>query len=110
MAQQTSPDTRKSLEPVTSASAPTVSPQPDTITISRVNAGWPTAFSWTSQTIARGGVRQLNVAVTAPPGANPGDVDVATIRAAGSGGYAEVTLTTHVPYRAYLPSVTRGGS
>lgn len=83
---------------------------PDTITISRVNAGWPTAFSWTSQTIARGGVRQLNVAVTAPLGANPGDADVATIRAAGSGGYAEVTLTTRTPYRAYLPSVTRDGS
>ncbi|MGC8947469.1 MAG: S8 family serine peptidase, partial [Anaerolineae bacterium] len=80
----------------------------DTIVITRANTGWPTAFSWTSQTIAGGGWRELKVAVTVPADAGIGAEDVATIRASGSGGFAEVTLVTRtVVHRVYLPLVVR---
>jgi len=82
----------------------------DTITITRTNPGWPTAFSWTSQTIARGGWRGLKVYVTVPADVAIGAEDTAFIRASGSGGYAEVALTTHTPvYRVYLPLIVRSG-
>ncbi|MFN3762249.1 MAG: carboxypeptidase regulatory-like domain-containing protein, partial [Anaerolineae bacterium] len=80
----------------------------DTITITRTNSGWPTAFSWTSQTIARGGVREVKVAITVPITVSIGAVDTAVIRASGSGGAAEVALTTRTPvHRVYLPLVVR---
>jgi hypothetical protein len=59
-------------------------------------------------TIARGGWREVKVSVTVPADAGIGDEDKATIRAVGSGGPAEVVLTTRTPvYRAYLPLVVR---
>jgi len=79
----------------------------DTIAITRTNPGWPTAFSWTSQTIARGGWRELKVYVTVPPTATGGLTDTAVVRATGSGGYAEATLTTTALYQVYLPLVWR---
>ncbi|MBC7227429.1 MAG: DUF11 domain-containing protein [Thermoflexales bacterium] len=80
----------------------------DTITITRTDSGWPTAFSWTSQTIARGGWREVKVAVTVPDSPGIGAEDVATIRASGAGGAAEVVLTTRTPvHRVYLPLVLR---
>lgn len=80
----------------------------DTIAISRTNIGWPTAFSWTSQTIARGGRRELKVMVTVPMDASMGAEDNAIIRATGSGDSAEVTLRTRTPvYRVYLPLIMR---
>ncbi|MGC8781947.1 MAG: NEW3 domain-containing protein, partial [Anaerolineae bacterium] len=80
----------------------------DTITISRTNAGWPTALSWTSQTIARGGWREVQVAVTVPADARWDVADAAIIRATGRAGRREVTLTTRVPgWRTYLPLVLR---
>jgi len=80
----------------------------DTITVTRTNSGWPTVFSWTSQTIARGGWRELKVYVTVPAGPGVGAEDTAVIRASGSGGNAELTLTTRTPvYRVYLPLTVR---
>jgi uncharacterized repeat protein (TIGR01451 family) len=80
----------------------------DTITVTRADSGWPTVFSWTSQTIARGGWRELKVYVTVPEGPGVGAEDAAVIRASGSGRYAEVTLTTRTPvYRVYLPLTVR---
>ena len=82
----------------------------DTITVTRTNPGWPTAFSWTSQTIARGGWRELKVYVTVPEGPGVGAEDAAVIRASGSGGNAELTLTTRTPiYWVYLPLTVRSG-
>ena len=78
----------------------------DTITVARVGSGWPTAFSWTSKVIAAGGRRTLEVYVTLPAGAVAGHPDVAMIRATGSGGYAEVTLTTSaMNHYLYLPLI-----
>jgi len=80
----------------------------DTITVTRADSGWLTVFSWTSQTIARGGWRELKVYVTVPEGPGVGAEDAAVIRASGSGRYAEVTLTTRTPvYRVYLPLTVR---
>ncbi len=82
----------------------------DTITVTRTNTGWLTAFSWTSQTIARGGWRELKVYVTVPESPGIGDEDEAVIRASGSAGYAELALATRVPvYRLYLPLTMRSG-
>jgi uncharacterized repeat protein (TIGR01451 family) len=76
--------------------------------VDTINSGWPTAFSWTSQTIARGGWRELKVYVTVPAGPGVGAEDTAVIRASGSGGNAELTLTTRTPvYRVYLPLTVR---
>jgi len=81
----------------------------DTIAITRTNPGWPTALSWTSQTIARGGWRELKVYVTVPVTATGGLSDAAVVRATGSGGYAEATLTTTATgYTIYLPLVIKG--
>jgi len=81
----------------------------DTIAITRTNPGWPTAFSWTSKTIARGGWREVQVYVTVPPTATGGLSDAAVVRATGSGGYAESTLTTTATgYTLYLPLVIKG--
>lgn len=79
----------------------------DTIMVSRTLAGWPTAFSWTSQTIAPGW-RPLLITITVPVTAAPGETDTALIRAAGQGLPAELSLTTRVlAGRLYLPLVLR---
>jgi uncharacterized repeat protein (TIGR01451 family) len=80
----------------------------DVISFSRVQPGWPTSFSLESQSIAAGGWRTLEVYVTVPPGITGGEQDVATIRATGSGGHADVVLTTVTGQRrVYLPLVVR---
>jgi len=46
--------------------------------------------------------------VTVPAGPGVGAEDTAVIRASGSGGNAELTLTTRTPvYRVYLPLTVR---
>jgi uncharacterized membrane protein len=80
----------------------------DTITITRTTSGWPTVIQPEELTIARGGWREVKVVVTVPADAPVGAEDVATIRASGSGGSAEVVLTTRTPvHRVYLPLVVR---
>jgi uncharacterized membrane protein len=80
----------------------------DTIVFSRVNGGWPTAFSANSLSIAARGNRTVMVYVTVPFTATAERPDVAVVRAAGSGGYAEVALTTRTSSRrVYLPLVLR---
>ncbi len=80
----------------------------DTITLTRTNTGWPTTFSQSVWTIARGGWREVKVAITLPTDLLPGAEDVALIRATGSGGYAQVTLNTRTPvFKLYLPLVLR---
>jgi uncharacterized repeat protein (TIGR01451 family) len=80
----------------------------DTIAFSRLQPGWPTSFSTPSRTIAPGGWRLVEVYVTVPAGASGVAPDVAVIRATGSGGYAEVTLTTTLARRrVYVPLVMR---
>ena len=81
----------------------------DTIAITRTNPGWPTAFSWTGKTIARGGWREVQVYVTVPVTVTGGLSDTAVVRATGSGGYAEATLTTTAVWHTlYLPLVVKG--
>ncbi len=82
----------------------------DTITITRANPGWPTAFSWTSQMVAQGGWRELKVYVTIPTTILDGTMDEAIIQAMGSGGSSQVTLTTRTPFHVYLPLVVRDRS
>ncbi|MBC7227431.1 MAG: S8 family serine peptidase [Thermoflexales bacterium] len=80
----------------------------DTFTITRTNTGWPTVIQPEQVTIARGGWREVKVAVTVPDSPGIGAKDVATIQAIGAGGAAEVTLTTRTPvHRVYLPLVVR---
>jgi PKD repeat protein len=75
----------------------------DTIYLDRVTPGWPTVISPSSLTIARGGRRMVQVAVTMLTGLAPGAEDVAVIRATGSGSFAEATISTEVGWRIYLP-------
>ncbi len=80
----------------------------DTVQFSRQNPGWPTALSAASLTIARGGWRTVVVTVTVPLTAGDEEQDNAVIVAQGSGGPAQVTLTTTAVWRrVYLPLVTR---
>mgnify|MGYP005848194909 FL=1 len=81
----------------------------DTITITRTNPGWPTAFSWGQMNIAAGGRREVKVYITIPFTATADLPDTAVIRASGSGGYDEVVLTTYASsFRIYVPLVLRG--
>jgi uncharacterized repeat protein (TIGR01451 family) len=78
----------------------------DTITLSRLEPGWPTTFSTSSQAIAPGGWRTVYVYITVPADAGT-TPDVAVIRATGSGGHLDVTLTTtRAGYVVYLPLVS----
>jgi len=80
----------------------------DTIAFTRPMPGWPTSFSVTSLPIAAGGRRDVQVYVTVPVTAMDGLSDTAVIRATGSGGYAEIQLTTTaVWHKTYLPLVMR---
>jgi len=80
----------------------------DTIVLTRTNAGWPTAFSWTELAIAAAGWRTAEVYITAPADARWGTADTAIIQAAGAGGARTVTLITSLPpRRIYLPLVLR---
>ena len=80
----------------------------DTIAFARMSPGWPTTFSVPSMVIAPGGKRNIQAYVTIPANATAALPDTAVIRATGSGGYAEVTLTTTTTlWRWYLPLVAR---
>ncbi|MBU1879254.1 MAG: PKD domain-containing protein, partial [Chloroflexi bacterium] len=80
----------------------------DTITFTRTVPGWDTSFSVPSLVIAAGGRRTIQVYVTIPAEATDGQMDVAVIRATGSGNYADVTLTTTAMWRKlYLPLTLR---
>ncbi len=82
----------------------------DTIFLTRTNPGWPTAFSWSSQTIAPGW-RPLVITVTVPVTVTVGEMDTALIRASGQGTPAELSLTTRVlAGQLYLPLVLRTAS
>ncbi len=80
---------------------------PDTIALGRTNAGWPTAFAWSSLRLAAGEGRTVEVYVTAPADAPWGTADEALIQATGAGGTRTVTLTTSLPLlrSIYLPLI-----
>ncbi|HEC34122.1 MAG TPA: DUF11 domain-containing protein [Chloroflexi bacterium] len=81
---------------------------PDTIVFTRTTPGWLTSFSDSSVALSSGEWALVEVCVTVPVTATDGLSDTAVIRATGSGGYAEVTLTTTVAWhKTYLPLVVR---
>ncbi len=81
----------------------------DTIAFARLVPGWPTAFSVPSLVLNPGEGGEVQVYVTVPVTATGGLSDTATIRATGSGGYAESQLTTTATrYTIYLPLVIKG--
>jgi uncharacterized membrane protein len=79
----------------------------DAINLERITPGWPTVISPSTLTIARGGRRTVQLAVTQPSDEAPGTEDVAVIRATGSGEYVESILTTAGGWRQYLPLVAQ---
>jgi uncharacterized repeat protein (TIGR01451 family) len=80
----------------------------DTITLACTTSEWPTTVSPASLSIPRGESREVQVLVAVPPAVTGGETDVAVVRATGSGGYAETSLTTAALWRrTYLPLVTR---
>lgn len=81
---------------------------PDTIAFTRTTPGWSTDFSVTSTLVTAGDHQDVRVYVTVPAAAADGFSDAAVIRAIGSGGHAETSLTTTVVWlKIYLPLVTR---
>ena len=81
----------------------------DTYSLSRLSAGWPTAFSPSGVfPLGPGGWRNVEVYVTTPVTGTRGEQDMATIQVAGTGVSDTSTLTTTAaPYRVYLPLVVR---
>ncbi len=80
----------------------------DTITLTRVNSGWPTVIAPASQFVAAGGARNAVVSITVPLGAGVGEVDVALIQAQGSGAPAQLSLSSRaIAPAAFLPAALR---
>jgi hypothetical protein len=79
----------------------------NTVSLSAVGPTWSTSINPSSISVPSMETRTITATVTIPPSATPDQTHTVSIRAEGTGSFAEVELRTEVHHGIYLPLVTR---